>query len=176
MLKLYRANDGHPLNIAVWTDSIDENTFVGEISDAITKLVAVHSGISKNGTFALSGQFEREVFVVIQHSFEILCKLRGYKTDFVSEKRALMCGTIEPDDRNSLYLNTGIQSADVDIHINALVKQGLDNWREWQQSAPHKDCRCDECAESYGKFLETKGMGLDLVKFKNDNGLGDLAK
>ena len=69
----------------VQTTALDVDTFVSELSEAISDVTS-----KKNDGGIM-------LYEVMRNAMPIAFKLAGYKADGVSEQRTLVCGTVSPE-------------------------------------------------------------------------------
>lgn len=79
----------------VQTTCIDHDSFISDLSEALTEVVKNHNG---DGALATLG--------VLQNAMPIAFKLSGYKAETVAEQRTLVCGKASPH-KSDLLVTVG---------------------------------------------------------------------
>lgn len=95
MIRIYKqSNNGE---VGVLTDCLDGDSFESQFADALVSYIHLRD---EDETYS---DHERDCNWLIRNGFEILLKLRGYKSERISEQRMLFAGdrfpspTEEPD-------------------------------------------------------------------------------
>ena len=86
MIRIHKlSNNGE---VVVVTDIADADRFMRDLAEAIEKYVAFRADDESYS------DLERDLAFIIPNAFEIVLKLKGYKTDKVNEQRMLCAGTL----------------------------------------------------------------------------------
>ena len=113
MLRIYKNGSGNDLSLVILTDSLREHRFRKQVAEAADSALR---GFEEDATSRL--QFLEEL---VEHSADIICRLRGYKND-VKERRLIMSGNVWPgEDEEPLSISgdSGGENENEDVEAAA---------------------------------------------------------